>query len=211
MPDNTLADSTLTGSDLARAAGALRERLDQAHEHLAAADRVLAARVPGPIELHAAVDGAIALSTALASLVTTVMRQAPAALDHHSGPALNELLADLRAMHGCLTTGTVLLAPGRDDLHHLVTHQHTNTAAQQERGPVMPNSKLHDNVTNLDGVLDDATPANDVADQQRLARPQPTDDEPDLDGVEDVPDADPADVADQRRDAPVLDETEPWP
>jgi hypothetical protein len=44
-----------------------------------------------------------------------------------------------------------------------------------------------------------------------LAGPQPMDDEPDFVGVEEVWDAHPGDVADQRRDAPVLDETEPWP
>lgn len=62
----------------------------------------------------------------------------------------------------------------------------------------------------LDGVLDDATPTHDVVDQQRPARPDP-DDEQDLDRVGEVLEADPADVTDQRRDAPVRDETEPWP
>jgi hypothetical protein len=65
----------------------------------------------------------------------------------------------------------------------------------------------------FDGGIDDAAPVGDVADQQRPARPEPTDDEHDevLDGVGDVLEADPADIADQRRDAPVFDETEPWP
>lgn len=61
----------------------------------------------------------------------------------------------------------------------------------------------------FDGVLD-AAPAGDVADQQRPALPEPTDDDHDH-GHDEMLDADPADVADQRRDAPVLDETEPWP
>lgn len=56
---------------------------------------------------------------------------------------------------------------------------------------------------------------HDVADQQRPAHAEPTDGENhperDLDDVGDVLEADPADVADQRRDAPVLDPTEPWP
>lgn len=63
----------------------------------------------------------------------------------------------------------------------------------------------------LDGALEDATPTNDVADQQRPAHPEPARDEQENDGVGDVLEADPADLADQRRDAPVLDETEPWP
>lgn len=65
----------------------------------------------------------------------------------------------------------------------------------------------------------DAAPTEDVVDQQRPARPEPTDDELDhdealeqiLDGVGDTLDADPADMVEQRRDAPVLDEAEPWP
>jgi hypothetical protein len=205
-----------TTTDRMRGPGAVRECLDQAHEHVAAAQRDLPARVPDPAELHAAIDGALRISTALADLVAAVMRQAPASLDHSSGPMLHELLADLHAIHGCLTTGAVLLAPGRDDLRHLVTRPITNRSTSQvttqEGGPAMPDHTLNDT---LDGVLDDAAPANDVADQQRPARPEPVDDErdeeQDLGGVGEVLDADPADVADQRRDAPVLDETEPWP
>jgi hypothetical protein len=135
VTDSTTATNTATGT--------VRERLDQAHGHLAAAERVLTARVPDPAALHAAVDGAIRLANALADLVTTVMRQAPAGLDHgtypntdpssgaDTGPILAELLADLRAMHGCLTTGPLLLAPARDDLYRLVTNQDTTPAAHQ--------------------------------------------------------------------------------
>ena len=170
----------------------VHERLDQARDQLAAAERSLNARAPGPAELHAAVDGAMRVCTALADLVATVMRQAPVTLDHSSGPILNELLADLRAMHGCLTTGPLLLAPARDDLHHLVTNQHA--------GPAM---------------LDVAAPAHDLADQRRLARPEPAEDQQALQalqalhGIEDVLEADPADVANQHRDAPVPDASEP--
>ncbi|HVW40212.1 MAG TPA: hypothetical protein VHC18_02575 [Amycolatopsis sp.] len=106
----------------------VQERLDQARDHLAAAARVLTVDTPGPAELHAAVDGAMRMSTALGEFVATVMRQAPATLDHTNSTVLNELLADLRAMHGCLTTGERLLAPARDDLHELV--------ASQDGGPV---------------------------------------------------------------------------
>ncbi|HEX5116027.1 MAG TPA: hypothetical protein VFW65_12585 [Pseudonocardiaceae bacterium] len=239
MTDSTTtATNTVTG--MVSGPGAVRAQLDQAHEHLAAADRVLTARVPDPVALHAAVDGAIRLANALAGLVTTVMRQAPAGLDHRAdpdaagtgaqtGPILHELLADLRAMHGCLTTGPLLLAPARDDLHRLITHQNTtratHPATRQDGGPAMRHHKpdhtadgaLDDGVLG-EGVLDSA-PAADVADQQRPARPEPTDDDHDhdevleqiLNGVGDVLDADPADIAEQRRDAPVLDDTEPWP
>lgn len=217
-----MTDNTTTTTNTVT--GAVRERLDQALEQLAAAERVLTARVPDPAALYAAVDGAIRLADALAYLVTTVIRQAPAGLDPgtdpdsgaNTCPVLDELLADLRAMHGCLMTGPLLLAPARDDLHRLVINQGitpaTHQATTQKEGPAMPHHKPDDM---FEGALDDAAPDGDVADQQRPAHPEHTDDEPDhdeaLDGVGEVLEADPADMADQRRDAPVLDETEPWP
>lgn len=234
MTDSTTtATNTVTG--MVSGPGAVRAQLDHAREHLAAADRVLTARVPDPVALHAAVDGAIRLANALAGLVTTVMRQAPAGLDHraghsaspdaagtgaHTGSILDELLADLRAMHGCLTTGPLLLAPARDDLYRLITNQATHPVTTQEGGPAM---RHHKPDHTADGALDDdvldVVPADDVAEQQRPARPEPTADEHDhdevleqiLNGVGDVLEADPADITDQRRDAPVLDDTEPWP
>lgn len=107
----------------------------------------------------------------------------------------------------------------RERLDRLVTDQDADLAAhqpaQQEGGPAMLGHKSNDA---FDAVLDAAS-ATDVADQQRPARPEPTDDDQNhhgalaeaVDGVGDVLEADPADIADQRRDAPVLDATEPWP
>ena len=111
------------------------ERLDQASEYLAAAERLLTERAPGPAELHTAVDGAMRVSTALADLVATMIRQAPATLDRSGGPVLKELLADLRAVHGCLTTGPLLLAPAREDLHHLLTNHEAGTDRLDEGEP----------------------------------------------------------------------------
>lgn len=123
-------------------------------------------------------------------------------------------------MHGCLTTGLLLLAPARDGLYRLITNQAAHPATTQEGGLAMLHHQPNDT---FDGALDngvlDAVPADDVAEQQRPARPEPTADEHDhdevleqiLDGVRDVLEADPADITDQRRDAPVLDDTEPWP
>ncbi|MFI5615673.1 hypothetical protein [Amycolatopsis sp. NPDC051903] len=166
----------------------VQNQLDQAHRKPAAAERFLFARAPGPDELHATVDGAIRISTALADLVATVMRQASTTLDHNSsGSILGDLRADVRAMHGCLTTGPLQPAPARDDLGHLVAHPNPEQA-----------------------MLEDA-PAHDAADQQRPARPEPLDDEQALPGIPDTIAADLADVADQHRNAPVLEEDEPWP
>ncbi|MFI9456360.1 hypothetical protein [Amycolatopsis sp. NPDC052450] len=60
-------------------------------------------------------------------------------------------------------------------------------------------------------MLDDDKPEADVADQLRPAHPADSD----LDGEPaetsgSIPEADPADVADQRRDIPVPTGEEPW-
>lgn len=97
----------------------VRRHLDQARDHLAGAGRELTTRPPDLPDLHAAVDGVMQVTTAVAELVDTVLRAAPTVLEHDP-VALKELLADLHAAHGCLTTAPLLLAPGRDDLHDLV-------------------------------------------------------------------------------------------
>lgn len=209
-PTHGTGSTTVAAREPGRGPGTVRERLDQAGDNLAAAERVLTARVPDPSEIYGAVDGAIRLANSLAELVTIVMRQAPASLHHgpSTGPVLDELLADLRAMHGCLTSGALLLAPAREDLHLLVAHPATGMAGDPVSAAPARGAPAHEVA-----VREAADP--DVADQQRPARAEPTDDEgdhePNLDGVAEVLEADPADVVDQRRDAPVLDETEPWP
>jgi hypothetical protein len=59
----------------------------------------------------------------------------------------------------------------------------------------------------------DEKPLNDVADQQRLARPDTASDEssPEDIDITEIMEADPADVADQHRSAPVISDDEPWP
>ncbi|GHG50845.1 MULTISPECIES: hypothetical protein [Amycolatopsis] len=58
---------------------------------------------------------------------------------------------------------------------------------------------------------DEFTPPNDLADQRVPARPGREDPE-DTEDVSGVPaDTDPADFADQHREAPVLGDGEPWP
>jgi hypothetical protein len=99
-------------------------QLEHARDQVTEAEQMLTERAPELGELHAAVDGAMQVTTALADLVATVMRQAPAALNPTHAQVLQELLADLRATHGRLTTAPLLLAPARDDLHHLITGNH---------------------------------------------------------------------------------------
>jgi len=110
----------------------LHDSLQHARDQLAAAEQALTSSTPTPAALHTAVDGAMQISVALATLVQTVMHQASTALDHTSGPLLEELRADLRAMHGCLITGHKLLAPAVDDLQHFVTHPNAARQADPE-------------------------------------------------------------------------------
>lgn len=77
---------------------------------------------PTPEDMHAAVDGAINATVALAELVNAIRAKAPAALRSEPDPFLvRELQADLHAMHGCLTTAPLLLAPSREDLANLLS------------------------------------------------------------------------------------------
>lgn len=64
-----------------------------------------------------------------------------------------------------------------------------------------------------DDALPDDKPLADVVDQLRPARPDDDNDDTGSDTEEAAPvlEADPADVADQRRIAPVLSEDDPWP
>jgi hypothetical protein len=167
--------------------------LGQAHDDLTAAERSLTARAPSLAELHAAVDGTIRVSTVLADLVATVMRQAPAVLDHTHQAVLNEVLADLRAVHGCLTTGPLLLAPARDALRLLGAHRHAGTAVPGAPAPAHAPGPGRDRVSRL-----------------RPGRAEPIDAVRVIHGVADVLDADPAVAADRYRDAQLVDECEPW-
>lgn len=106
----------------------VRRDLDLARDHVAGAGRELTARPPDLAELYAAVDGVVQVSNAVAELVSTVVRAAPAVL---ADPVtLKELLADLRAAHGSLTTAPLLLAPARDDLADLVSARQEERAAE---------------------------------------------------------------------------------
>ncbi|WP_216208703.1 hypothetical protein [Amycolatopsis aidingensis] len=107
-----------TGHDGAR----LRVALDEARRLVDYTGREVTTSAPGPVAAHAVVEGVHHLASALAGLVNALIERVPAAVagsgrDEH---AANEVVADLRAMHGCLTTGVLLLEPTLDDLHGLV-------------------------------------------------------------------------------------------
>lgn len=220
-----MTDSVIDSGATGTGADRVHERLAQASGQVAAAQRLLRAQTPpGPAQLHAMVHGTVGVTNALADLVAAAMRQVRAALDHSRDPILHELLADLRATHGCLTTGQLLLAPAIDDLYQLAASQ---SSAHPNGGPVMPEDAVpahedfaEQHIARPEPDEDDQPLADieevleadlaDVADQHRPARPEPGDDQA-LPDLGEVLEADPTDVADQHRDAPVLEEGEPWP
>ncbi|MCO1574589.1 hypothetical protein M8C13_02305 [Crossiella sp. SN42] len=97
----------------ARVTGALAE----ARRQLTEAETALRAGTPDAGEVSAVVTGAHEVTSALASLVEAAMEHTPVLAGTHGAEVSTEVLADLRAVHRCLTTGTLLLAPALDDLH----------------------------------------------------------------------------------------------
>lgn len=68
--------------------------------------------------LRVTVEGAHNITEALAELVATLLDRIPAGfIDQQT--AADDLCADLRAVHGCLTSGARLLDPAVDDLRGL--------------------------------------------------------------------------------------------
>jgi hypothetical protein len=118
---------TVTGPDVAL------DTVRRGHQILERVERRLGSGTPGMGELHAAVEGTMELTTTLAELVATMIRQVPATFGGADDPVAKDLVADLRAAHGCLTTGALLLAPAREDLQRLCAPgRATNTAANGE-------------------------------------------------------------------------------
>ncbi|MFC4000928.1 hypothetical protein ACFS2C_28155 [Prauserella oleivorans] len=77
--------------------GLVRAELDHAQQCVELARQGLAAQPTAAVTLHAAVDGVHRVAGALA----------------------REVVADLHALHGCLTAGTLLLEPALEDLRGL--------------------------------------------------------------------------------------------
>lgn len=102
--------------------GLVRAELDHAQQCVELARQGLAAQPTAAVTLHAAVDGVHRVAGALAGLVGALMDQLPAGIDgdsEHARAAAREVVADLHALHGCLTAGTLLLEPALEDLRGL--------------------------------------------------------------------------------------------
>ncbi|HEU5472356.1 MAG TPA: hypothetical protein VFV67_17020 [Actinophytocola sp.] len=95
---------------------ALTDALDAAQSLLADALTTLHTGTPDADELSEAVCGTHRVITTLADVVEAVLEHAPTIAEGHGPDVGKELAADLRALHGRLTSGALLLAPALDDL-----------------------------------------------------------------------------------------------
>nr|WP_042186573.1 hypothetical protein [Kibdelosporangium sp. MJ126-NF4]CEL17373.1 hypothetical protein [Kibdelosporangium sp. MJ126-NF4]CTQ91400.1 hypothetical protein [Kibdelosporangium sp. MJ126-NF4] len=91
--------------------------LTDARRLLADTEAALRDRTLDAGAVSAAVSGTHEVISALTGLVQALMDHTPALVDRHGPDISTEVLADLRALHGCLTTGALLLAPTLEDLH----------------------------------------------------------------------------------------------
>jgi NAD(P)H-hydrate repair Nnr-like enzyme with NAD(P)H-hydrate dehydratase domain len=99
---------------------------------LAELDREAIRQPPGVDGVSAAVSGIGEITGGLAELVTTLTQQAPAVLDADA-QTVQELLADLHAVHNGLLPGPMVLAPAADDLAARADlDKHESLAAGQE-------------------------------------------------------------------------------
>ena len=118
-----MLDETTKHDGAAQVNGALTD----VRRLLADTEAALRNGTPDAREVTAVVTGTHEVTTALAGLVQAVMDHTPALVDRHGPEVSTEVLADLRALHGCLSTGALLLAPALDDLRVTVRTQHAET------------------------------------------------------------------------------------
>lgn len=114
-----------------------RRSLDRAHEALA--DQSLS-----PASAHTTVTAVHQLTNAMAGVVNLLQEQLPAAVvasEAQTERAANELRADLRSLHGCLTTGMRLLEPALTDLRGLAPPARTERIEAAARHRSEPTSR----------------------------------------------------------------------
>ncbi|RJQ85492.1 hypothetical protein [Amycolatopsis panacis] len=111
-----MLDKTHPHDGATSANGGLITTLGDARRLLAHTVTALRTDAPDAVDIAAAIIGTHEVTTALADLVTAVMDHTTTLTDRHDPETSTEVLADLRALHGCLTTGALLLAPALDDL-----------------------------------------------------------------------------------------------
>lgn len=95
--------------------------LERARQHVERLSETLEHTVDDARAAHATVAGVYDVVDALAGLVGVLMERVPAVVPvgEDSYEVSREAVADLRALHGCLTTGALLLEPALEDLGEL--------------------------------------------------------------------------------------------
>ncbi|GAA3892645.1 hypothetical protein GCM10022243_67010 [Saccharothrix violaceirubra] len=116
MLDETHTQDGATPATGAPAHSALADTLADARRLLADAATALHTATPDARDVAAVITETRAVTTTLAGVVAAVMDHTTILADRHAPEIRTEILADLRALHGCLTTGALLLAPALDDL-----------------------------------------------------------------------------------------------
>jgi hypothetical protein len=111
-----MLDEAHTQDGATSAPGTPANALGDARRLLAGAVTALHTDTPDVSSLAAVITGTHEVTTTLADLVAAVMDHTPTLADRHGPESTTEVLADLRALHGCLTTGALVLAPALDDL-----------------------------------------------------------------------------------------------
>ncbi len=111
-----MLDETHIQDGATPANGAPANTLDDARRLLADAVTALHTGTPDVGDVAAVIIGTHEVTIALGALVAAVMDHTTILTDRHGSGISTEVLADLRALHGCLTTGALLLAPALDDL-----------------------------------------------------------------------------------------------
>jgi len=109
VPDHTVSENT-------HARSSRRPLLRVQHDIETASRRLIE---PDLDTLATAVEDIHRLTTMLADLVDLLTEHAPRAFDGDGDHIRDELVRDLNATHGCLTTAGLLIAPAVDDLREL--------------------------------------------------------------------------------------------
>lgn len=88
---------------------------------------------PGVGAARDAIEDLHRLTVTLAGLVEDLIDHTPVALDGNHRHIGDELVRDLKAAHGCLTTAGLLIAPALDDLRELPPGTPGADAGEQQR------------------------------------------------------------------------------
>ncbi|WP_199430509.1 hypothetical protein [Qaidamihabitans albus] len=133
------------------------EAIEEAERGIARVQRALDAHDGDLRALREAISGTLRLTRSLAATVDRIGLYAPSTVPD---PAIvGDVVADLRALHGCLTTGAALVDPAVEDVRGLVE------GMDRDGGPVptVPTARTPRTVPAGPGADPGMDPADDFA------------------------------------------------